>query len=311
MKKALVLGASGGMGYSLVRELSKRGMKVKAFARNEKKLQLLFDDDPNVVIKSGDIFEKENLAAAAQDVDIIFQSANIPYSEWHSRLMLMMNNIIAAAKQNSAKLAVVDNIYAYGNAGQNVMETHPKIPCTNKGRIRLEVENTIKESGVPYIIAHFPDFYGPNAANTILHVTMQNIIQNKRAIFVGNQTIPREFIFTPDGAEALVNLAFHDQAYGENWNIPGAGVITGEEIISILRQLTNYQKKVMTISKRMIQMLGLFNREMREVAEMYYLNETPVILSGKKYMERFGSIPQTPYREGFRQTLEHLQQSIN
>ena len=35
MKKALVLGASGGMGYSIVKELSSRGIKVMAFARTK------------------------------------------------------------------------------------------------------------------------------------------------------------------------------------------------------------------------------------------------------------------------------------
>ncbi|MBB6445395.1 SDR family NAD(P)-dependent oxidoreductase [Bacillus benzoevorans] len=306
MKKALVLGASGGMGYAIVKELSQRGIAVKAFARTENKLKKLFAQDTNVTIAAGDIFQLDDLTAAAQDVDIIFQAANIPYTEWEENLLQMMNNVIIAAKAHSAKLAVVDNIYAYGNAGTNVTETQPKNPCTKKGRIRLEVETTIKQSGVPFIIAHFPDFYGPNAYNTILHVTLQNVLQNKRAIFVGKQTIPREFIFTPDGAKALVQLALEENAYGENWNIPGAGVITGEEIVSILRELTHYQKKVSTVSKSMIQMLGLFNREMREVAEMFYLNETPVVLSGEKYEERIGPIPQTSYREGLRQTLEYL-----
>jgi nucleoside-diphosphate-sugar epimerase len=308
MKKALVLGASGGMGYSLVKELSNRGIAVKAFARTENKLKQLFAYDANVTITVGDIFHLDDLTAAAQDVDIIFQAANIPYTEWEKKLLLMMNNIVTAAKVHSAKLAIVDNIYAYGNAGKKVTETQEKNPCTKKGQIRLEIENMIKQSNVPYIIAHFPDFYGPNANNTILHVTLQSVINNKQAIFVGKKTIPREFIFTPDGAKALVQLALEENAYGENWNIPSAGVITGEEIVSILRELAHYQKKVLTISKTMIQILGLFNHEMREVAEMFYLNETPVVLSGKKYEERIGQIPQTSYQEGLRQTLEYLRQ---
>lgn len=307
MKKVLVLGASGGMGYSLVNELSKRGMEVTAFARTENKLKQLFAHDANVTITAGDIFQLDDLTTAAQDVDVIFQAANIPYTEWEEKLLLMMNNIVTAAKVHSAKLAIVDNIYAYGNAGINITETEEKNPCTKKGRIRLEIENMIKQSDVPYIIAHFPDFYGPNANNTILHVTLQSVVKNKQAIFIGKQTIPREFIFTPDGAKALVQLALEENAYGENWNIPSAGVITGEEIVSILRELTRYEKKVLPISKKMIQILGWFNREMREVAEMFYLNETPVVLSGKKYEERIGPIPQTSYRVGLRQTLEYLQ----
>ena len=300
MKKAVVLGASGGMGYAIVKELAERGIAITAFARNEKKLQRLFIHEPQVTIMAGDVFQLDELTAAAKDVDVIFQAVSIPYIQWEEKLMLMMKNIVATAKVQSAKLAIVDNIYAYGNAGKNISETIEKKPCSKKGRIRLDVENMIKQSMVPYIIAHFPDFYGPNAENTILQVTLENIAQDKRAIFVGKQNIEREFIYTPDGAKALVQLALQNEAYGENWNIPGAGVITGEEI--------NYQKKVATISKKMVEFLGLFNRNMREVAEMFYLNETPVTLCGKKYEARIGPIPKTSYRDGLRHTIENCKQ---
>ena len=72
MKKALVLGASGGMGYSLVKELSSQGIKVVAFARTKEKLERLFRDDANVMIFADDVFHKKDLAEAAKGVDIIF-----------------------------------------------------------------------------------------------------------------------------------------------------------------------------------------------------------------------------------------------
>ena len=182
MKKALVLGASGGMGYSIVKELSSRGISVTAFARTKGKLEKLFGEDPNVTILAGDIFQIEDLRKAAQDVEVIFQSANIPYSEWKEKLPLLMANIVHVAKHQSAKLAIVDNIYAYGRSkGEKVKETYVKNPHTKKGKIRLQIETMIKDSGVPAMIAHFPDFYGPNAENTILHYTLQNIVKDKKA----------------------------------------------------------------------------------------------------------------------------------
>ena len=78
------------------------------------------------------------------------------------------------------------------------------------------------------MIAHFT-ISGPNAENTLLHYTLQNVVKDKKSMFVGKQRIAREFIFTPDGAKALVQLALREEAYGQNWNIPGCGVITGED----------------------------------------------------------------------------------
>jgi nucleoside-diphosphate-sugar epimerase len=307
MEKALVLGASGGMGYSIVKELCSRGIKVVAFARTKEKLERLFGDDPNVKIFSGDIFNKKNLVEAASDVDVIFQSANIPYRDWETRLLTFISNIVDVAKEQSTKLAVVDNIYAYGRSpGRLVSETTIRKPHTKKGNIRLRAEETIKNSGVPYVIAHFPDFYGPNAESTILQYTLDGVVKNKKSGYVGNQKIAREFIYTPDGAKALVQLASTDDAYGENWNIPGYGVITGEELVSIIREITGYKKKVSTVSKGMIQFLGFFNKDMREVVEMFYLNEEPVILNGEKYEKRIGQVPRTSYHDGLRQNIDFM-----
>ncbi|AZU62278.1 NAD-dependent epimerase/dehydratase family protein [Neobacillus mesonae] len=306
MKKALVLGASGGMGYSIVRELTGRGIPVTAFARTRSKLEKLFAADSIVSIFPGDIYRLDDVREAAQGVDVIFHAANIPYEEWEKKLLRLATNVVTVAKESDAKLAIVDNIYAYGRSnGKKVDETTLKNPHTKKGKIRLQVETMIRESGVSAVIAHFPDFYGPNAENTILHYTLKNIKKSKKSRYVGDQRIPREFIYTPDGAKALVNLAMTEKAYGQNWNIPGYDVITGEEIIDTLRQITHYDKKVATISKNMIRFLGFFNRGMREVVEMYYLNEEPVVLDGGKYERHIGQLPRTPYKQGLAKTLEY------
>ncbi|TKC16078.1 SDR family NAD(P)-dependent oxidoreductase [Robertmurraya kyonggiensis] len=307
MKKALVLGASGGMGYSIVKELSKRGIQVTAFARTKSKLDKLFKNDTNVTTFQGDIFQGQDIKDAAKGADVIFQAANIPYPEWEKKLETFMGNILTAAQVSGASLAIVDNIYAYGRSdGRKVQEDFPKNPHTKKGRIRLNVEDLVKNSDVKALIAHFPDFYGPNAENSILHFTLQGVVKNKRAMFVGNQQIKREFIFTPDGAKAIVNLALNENAYGQNWNIPGIGVISGKELVKIIRDTDNYEKGVSTITKNMIRFLGIFDPIMREVVEMFYLNEEPVVLDGNKYEQFIGELPRTSYREGLKQTLDYM-----
>lgn len=311
MKKALVLGASGGMGYSLVNELTNRGIEVIAFARSKPKLEKLFHKKERITIAAGDIFDLKDLLEAAAGVDVIFQAANLPYAEWEVKLLTFMNNIVHAAEHQGARLAMVDNIYAYGRSpGVNVDETTPKNPHTKKGAIRLQVEQMVKQYNVPAIIAHFPDFYGPNAENTLLHYTLQRVVQNKKASYVGDQNIAREFIFTPDGAKALVNLALNDHAYGQNWNIPGYGVITGKEIVNIIRGITGYDKNVSTVTKGMIQFLGILNKNMREAVEMFYLNEEPVVLNGEKYEREIGPLPRTSYEDGLKITLDYMKQRI-
>jgi nucleoside-diphosphate-sugar epimerase len=312
MKKAIVLGASGGMGYALVQELASRGISVKAFARSRDKLQQLFGSMADVEISTGDVFQRDELLKASRDVDLIFHAVNIPYPEWPEGHPRIMENVLNAAEENGAKIVFVDNIYAYGRSpGKKVTEDTPKNPHTKKGKIRLQLDKMLKEAhqkGVPTLICHFPDFYGPNAENTLMHFTLNGMLSGKKAQYVGRLDLKREFIYTPDGAKAAVELSLRDSAYEENWNIPAYDVISGYEIVEIARRATGYQKGISTVGKRMIAFLGLFNKGMREMVEMMYLNEEPVVLSGEKYEREIGPLPRTPYEEGILRTIEHMKQ---
>jgi hypothetical protein len=79
---------------------------------------------------------------------------------------------------------------------------------------------------------------------------------------------------------------------------PGSGVVTGEEIIELVKEYTGYTRKVSTVTKSMVRLMGLFDRGMREYAEMYYLNEEPVVLSGERYEREVGPLPRTDIKKG-------------
>ncbi|RKL67875.1 short chain dehydrogenase [Salipaludibacillus neizhouensis] len=305
MKKALVLGASGSMGTVLVKELASRRIEVIAFARGREKLEVLFRDEPLVTICKGDVLKQEELAEAAKGVDVIFQSVNIPYQEWKEKLPLITKNVILTAENCSAKLAVVDNIYAYGRQPNiKVTEETNKKPHTKKGKLRLDMETEYMNSSVPTMIVHFPDFYGPHAEGTLLDQTISKVADNKSGIYIGHQKLPREFIYTPDGAKAMVELTLRESSYNQQWNIPATHPVTGQKLIQILREITGYKKSVSTVGKPMIQFLGLFQPLMKEMVEMMYLNQEPVILSGEKYRNNIGNIPRTSYEQGLKETLE-------
>lgn len=308
MKKALVLGASGGIGYALVRELVSRNVEVVAFSRGIEKLEMLYRHEPMVTTFAGDVLIEQDVMKATEGVDVIFHAVGFPYQVWSETHPLCIEILIRVAEKQKVKIALVDNIYAYGlQYNVNVTEDMKKDPHTKKGKIRLAMENALKSSNVPCLIVHMPDLYGPNAGNTILYETLKNVVQNKTANFVGSTHVSREFLYTFDGAKAMVELAFREDAYNQNWNIPAVRPITGEEVIKILREETGYKKSVRTISKTMIRFMGLFQPFMKELVEMMYLTEKPVILSGEKYERKIGALPRTPYREGMKETLKWME----
>ncbi|MBO8164262.1 MAG: NAD-dependent epimerase/dehydratase family protein [Brevibacillus sp.] len=310
MNKAVVLGATGGMGSALVHELHKRGIEVVAFARSREKLKGYFSGLPQVKQAAGDAYVTEHIVTAAQGADVIFHCVSVPYPEWAEKHPRLMKTVLEAARQVQARVVVIDNIYPYGySRTERVSEDHPKQPHTRKGQIRCQVEEIALAShraGTPVMIVRLPDFYGPYAQNTALHFTLKAIATGKAGIFVGSLDVPREYIYMPDAAQAVVTAAEYTDGYGENWNIPGAGVITGREILQICQQAAGKAARIISVGRSFFAIAGLFDRGMREVKEMLYLMEQPVVLSGEKYERRIGPIPKTPYREGLTQTIREL-----
>lgn len=306
MKKVIVLGATGGMGSALVYELVDKGVAVTAFARNKNRLEKMFGSHEQIQIIAGDVFNLNQLTDAVVNMDVIFHAVNIPYQDWAEKQPLLMTNILKSAKRTGAKLALADNIYAYGRSeGPLVDENHEKNPHTKKGKIRLRLEQMVREAEVPFFIAHFPDFYGPNG-NSLLNYTFENMVKNKRAMFIGNQELAREYIYISDGAKAMVELALRNRFDGGNWNITGSGVITGKEIIEIASKYLGYTKRVSTAGINHFRLLGIFNKFMAECKEMLYLTEEAVILDGKKYEQEMGHLPKTSYEKGIESTLQSL-----
>ncbi|PFA67137.1 short chain dehydrogenase [Bacillus sp. AFS015802] len=308
MKKATVVGASGGMGYALVQELVNREIQVVAFARGEEKLTQLYADKELVSIKTGDAENIDQLIHASKDSDIIFHAMNLPYENWKQKLEVITKNIIVAAEENNAKLAVVDIIYAYGRSGGSLLtEEVNKKPHTRKGKLRLEMDRLLKESSVPTLICHFPDFYGPNATNTYIHFTLEQLLKKNKAGFVGPGNIIREFIYTKDGARMMVDLSLHEETYDQNWNIPGCPPLTGIDIDQLLREVLGEEKGLYFISKPMFALYSLFaGKGMREAVEMQYINSEPTILSGSKLETFLGNVSATPFEQGIAETIAFM-----
>jgi len=309
MKKVLVAGATGGIGYALVQQLTKENIEVVAFARGEDKLQALFGHNKLVTCVSGDILNLQDLLDACVDIDSMIHAVGFPYGQWNETHIPCLFNMLEAAKISGSKFIFADNIYAYGKQHQAVIEDITKMPHTKKGKLRLQMETLVKESGIPYLIAHVPDVFGPNAKNTILYGTLQGAVQNKAGYFVGRMDVTREFAYMKDVAESIVALALNPTSFNQNWNIPGCLKISGQELKLLLQQLVGKRPKIRVATSKHIAFLALFSSFMREQKEMMYLTETPVILNATKLEKALGTLPLTDRMESLRVTMDWIKKN--
>lgn len=315
INKAMVLGATGGTGTVIIAELLKRGVETVAFGRSLPKLEQLattLGNPEGLTLLTGDVFNANDVFSAGQGVDVIFHSASVPYHEMSTRLLPMGEAVMEAANKLGAKVVAVDGIYPYGRRAneQPIDEEYPKNPHTTKGKVKLKFEHMFfnpRWNRTRGLIVRLPDYYGPTANEaSYLGSTLQAMAIGKPAMFIGNMNVPREYVYLPDAAVMIVELASREEAYGQNWNIPGAGVISGRDIVRMARKASGKSKLVLPIGRMGLSLLGLFLPVMKEIVEMLYLTEEPLKLSGSKYERLVGPIPATSFEKGITETVHSL-----
>ena len=302
----LVIGSTGSIGRAVVEELVAKGQTVRAMVRDLKKTQWAVQDG-RVEIFEGTAEKPESLDAAFKGAQIVFNCLNLPYPEWNS-LPAIHGQILEAAKRASAKMVFPGNVYIYGHAqSAKVSEDHPRNPCSRKGKLCVELENMFMEASrkndVPTVIVRFPDFYGPNAIG-VSDGIFAAALAGKTARWFGNLDALHEFILISDAAKAMIMAAYRDDAYGQDFNVPGPEPIKAKEWIELVFKEAGHQPRMNGTSRLTMRLFGMFNKIAREFAEMQYLTEEPLILDGTKFTKFFGTkYPSTDYAVGIRQTL--------
>lgn len=307
---SLVIGSTGSIGSAVVNELSSQGRPVRALVRNPDKAKRIFTHAEKVELVQGSAENSDALKNAFDGVKVLFNCLNFPYPEW-SKLPEVHKRILGAAKGESAKMVFPGNVYIYGHAqSDRVNEAHPRNPCSRKGALRVQLEEMFMDSSrnkeVPTAIVRFPDFYGPNASgpSSITGNIFNAALHGGTARWYGDLDALHEFIFIQDAGKAMVMASEREEAYGQDFNVPGPEPIPTKEWIGLVFKEAGTPPKMKGTSRATMRTYGMFNKMAKEFAEMQYLTQEPLILDGTKFMKFFGrKYPTRSYAEGIRETL--------
>lgn len=311
MRKVAIFGAAGTMGRWIGAELERRGVPFRAVGRDGRRLESAFAGMRGAEIAAADLAAVQGAAEAARGADTVIYCVGVPYTDFARHPALMRTSLEGAAAAGVERMAVLSSVYSYGAPRtRRVAETHPREPHTVKGRHRKEQEDMALEANalgvLRTLVVRLPDFYGPHAENSLAHQVFRAALTGRTANWLGPVSTPHEFVFVPDAAEPIVELASRPDCYGEAWNLGGASEIAGGEFIQKVYLAAGRQPRFRTAGRRMLRALGLFRPLMQELVEMLYLQETPVILDDSKLLARLGNVKKTPYDEGIRRTVEFL-----
>lgn len=313
-RTALVLGATGGIGGEVARLLVARGWKVRGLKRNPDQLSPE-EQASGVDWRRGDAMSASDVAKASQGVAVIVHAVNPPgYRKWSELVLPMLDNTIAAAQANGARIVLPGTVYNFGpDALPNVQETSPQHPVTSKGQIRVEMERRLfaaASAGASVLVVRAGDFFGPHAGNNWFS---QGLIKPGKPVTTitnpGRPGIGHQWAYLPDVAETMVRLLEQSDALEAFavFHMEGHWDPDGMQMINAIRSAAgNPDIKVRSMPWWLLRLLSPFVRLFRELTEMRYLWNMPVRMDNARLCAMLGSEPRTPLDIAVRATLAGL-----
>ncbi len=312
---ALVLGATGGIGGEVARQLRAAGWTVRALRRGGE--QAMERRDGMVWIR-GDAMNRDDVMAAADGCSVIVHAVNPPgYRRWAELVMPMIDNTIAAAKAQGATIVLPGTVYNFGPSAFPVLrEDSPQEPITRKGAIRVEMEQRLRQAsfeGCQVIVVRAGDFFGPKPGNSWFS---QGLLKPNQPVKVvnlpGAKGVGHQWSYLPDVARTMVELvqcrdtlepfaAFHMAGH---WDADGTEIAAAISRVVVKRGAA--KPSVRAFPWWLTAMAAPFVPTLRELREMRYLWSTPVSQNNAKLLAVLGHEPHTPLDEAVEAALQGM-----
>nr|WP_274529029.1 NAD-dependent epimerase/dehydratase family protein [Paenibacillus piscarius] len=303
--RSLVIGGNGGLGYSITQELLSRGRLVTStYHRSNQALSTL--RGPLLTMSALDVQDEQGLEAVLRGVTNVYFCLNVPYADWYSVMPEALERLTSRLGPGQT-LVFPGNVYGYGKLQYlPADERHPKAALTRKGRLRNRMEeqlvNQSAQRGFRFIIPRYPDYYGPNVTNRLFGAIFSRALEARTLLWPVKLDVPRDLVYVGDAARAAVLLAESGET-GE-WHISGSGAIEGQLFLHQIQDAAGSPRKCRALPGWAVRLAGLLDSEARELHELLYGFEYPLLLCDSKFMKRFHDYSPTPYKKAIKETIQ-------
>ena len=258
---ALILGANGRFGRHAAEAFWNRGWRVRLFNRNT-----------------------DDLIAAAKGVDVIVNGWNPPYPQWETEVPALTEMVIEAAKATGATVLVPGNVYVYGpDAPATFSATTPHAATNPLGRVRVEMEEAYRKSGVQTIILRAGDFIDTEASGNWFDMVITAKASKGTFTTPGDPDAMHAWAYLPDVARAAVLLAEKRSLLDQFEDVPFEGyTMSLNEMHRLCEDVLDRAMEQRDFAWLTVRAAGLFWPMGRRLAEMRYLWSKPHRLDGAR-----------------------------
>ncbi len=296
-----ILGANGQIGRELAIHLKQSFTSdIRLVSRKPSKVN---DTDQ---LFSADLLDPVQALSAVERSDVVYMTVGLPMDTalWVQQWPILMHNVIEACATHGAKLVFFDNTYMYPQTAVPQTEDTPFLPHGAKGRVRAaivtELLTAMAEKRVQAVICRAPEFYGPGITQSITNSTIIDDLKagKKPKVFLRDDTL-RSLIYTPDASRAMALLGNTPDAYGQTWHLPcDDHRLTYRQFIALASDLFHVDARYMIVKNWQLKLGGLFNKTIRDAAELLPRYTVDNIFVSDKFKQRFPEFQVTSFRQG-------------
>jgi nucleoside-diphosphate-sugar epimerase len=311
----LVLGATGGIGGEIARQMRDAGWEVRALKRGA---SVPAEQKDGITWLNGDALDRSNVMAAASEASVIVHAVNPPgYRNWSKVVLPMLDNTIAAAEPARATVVLPGTIYNFGpDAFPLLAESSPQNPTTRKGAIRVAMERRLHDyagRGGRVLIVRAGDFFGPGTANSWFS---QGLVRPERPITrvydPGKPGMGHTWSYVPDVARTVLELLDAGAALEPfaTFHMAGHWDADGTQMLQAIRRVVvrnaRTEPRFSAFPWWLLTLLAPFVTTFREMGEMRYLWRVPLRMDNSRLREVLGREPHTPLDQAVEATLQGL-----
>ena len=314
-RTALIIGATGSFGGHATMALIRRGWTIRALARDPAAAAKKAGPRMPIEWIKGDAMNADDVTAAAAGAEVIVHGANPPgYKNWRGLAVPMLAATIAAAKTHGARIVLPGNVYNFApDCGAAIGEDAPERPVTRKGKIRVEMEEMLREAtlqGARALVVRAGDFYGPAAPNSALGWLTTRGKGRITAVYApGAANVGHAWAYLPDLGETTARL-LEREAYlapFEVFHFKGHFTRGAQGVAEAVRRVSGQPRlPIRPFPYPLIYALSPFVEMFRELLEMRYLWRQPIGLANAKLVAFLGEEPHTPLDAAVRATLSDM-----
>jgi nucleoside-diphosphate-sugar epimerase len=300
----VVVGASGATGGALVRELARRGRRVRAVNRGGDAAV------PDGVERlAADVATADGAKAAAAGAAVVYHCAQPPYTDWPAAFPPLTEAIAEGAATAGAKLVLADNLYLYGPHGGPLTEDLPAAATGPKGRTRARMAEGLlarhRQGRLRVAIGRASNYYGPGGLASVTGARLfRAAVAGRTVRWIGRLDQPHTLSYLEDVAAGLATLGDDDRADGQAWHLPAAEPLTGRQFLELVVAASGGRSRIATSSAAMTRLAGVFVPMIREVGEVLYEFQAPYVVDWSKFGQVFGPFTPTPHAEAVARTVD-------